>query len=189
MSGFHNGWMGSFMLCLTSSEMWGYCRQKGWEPLQSIKDVEVYRWKQAELKATLSPFHIHIQIRTVLTPSSALVSPPERIQRFYSALSTMKNLPMIHKSYMNIQIMYIWCEPQDWSISMLLLQQICSILRPQVCPTLCGSRRFTTLAVIIVRFKKSSSSGVKWELDRARARINETIYANERAFWKYGNKY
>lgn len=43
MSGFHNGWMGSFMLCLTSSEMWGYCRQKGWEPLQSIKDVEVYR--------------------------------------------------------------------------------------------------------------------------------------------------
>ena len=111
-----------------------------------------------------------------VTPSSTLVSTPERIQRFYSAHSTMKNLPMIHKSYMNIQIMYIRCELQDCSISMLLQQQICSILMPRVCLTLYGSRRFTTLAVIIVRFKKSSSRGVKWELDRARdrARINET---------------
>lgn len=57
----------------------------------------------------------------------------------------------------------------------------------QKCPTLYGSRSFTTWAVIIVRFKKSSSSGVKWELDSAKARPRMLMlhYANEKVGKKY----
>lgn len=112
-----------------------------------------------------------------LWTEGAVASTAERIGKGFNSVLT--NLFMIHKKlYTSLYVYLPFCVSLEiYPFPCFCSKKRWSSLGPQVCPTLYGSCRFTTVAVIIARFKKSSSNGVKWELDSAmaRPRINETL--------------